>query len=46
MVRDGWPIVGGRERWRLGEVTVRWSAVDPGRATAGGTAVDAVDRTA
>lgn len=24
---DGWPVVGGRERWRLGEVTVRWSAV-------------------
>ena len=22
-----WPIVGGRSRWRLGEVTVRWSAV-------------------
>jgi hypothetical protein len=23
----GWPVVGGRSRWRLGEVTVRWSAV-------------------
>lgn len=24
---DGWPVVGGRSRWRLGELTVRWSAV-------------------
>jgi hypothetical protein len=24
---DGWPVVGGRSRWRLGEATVRWSAV-------------------
>jgi hypothetical protein len=24
---DGWPVVGRRSRWRLGEVTVRWSAV-------------------
>jgi hypothetical protein len=24
----GWPVVGGRSRWRLGEMTVRWSAVD------------------
>jgi hypothetical protein len=24
---DGWPVVGGRARWRLGEVTFRWSAV-------------------
>jgi hypothetical protein len=24
---DGWPVVGGRSRWRLGEVTLRWSAV-------------------
>ncbi len=24
---DGWPVVGRRARWRLGEVTVRWSAV-------------------
>jgi len=23
----GWPVVGRRARWRLGEVTVRWSAV-------------------
>jgi hypothetical protein len=27
LVDDGWPVVGGRSRWRLGEVTVRWSAV-------------------
>jgi hypothetical protein len=24
---EGWPVVGGRSRWRLGELTVRWSAV-------------------
>jgi len=24
---EGWPVVGGRSRWRLGEITVRWSAV-------------------
>jgi hypothetical protein len=28
LAEDGWPVVGGRSRWRLGEVTVRWSAVD------------------
>jgi hypothetical protein len=26
---DGWPVVGRRARWRLGEVSVRWSAVAP-----------------
>jgi hypothetical protein len=26
---SGWPIVGGSSRWRLGEVTVAWSAVAP-----------------
>ena len=26
---DGWPVVGGPSRWRLGEVTVAWSAVTP-----------------
>jgi hypothetical protein len=26
---DGWPILGGRSRWRLGEVTVPWSTVAP-----------------
>jgi hypothetical protein len=25
----GWPVVGGRTRWRLGELTVRWDAVAP-----------------
>ena len=29
---DGWPLVGSTRRWRLGEVTVRWSAVAPVRA--------------
>jgi hypothetical protein len=27
LAEDGWPVVGSRSRWRLGEVTVRWSAV-------------------
>jgi hypothetical protein len=26
---DGWPVIGGTARWRLGELTVRWSAVEP-----------------
>ena len=26
---DGWPVVGGPVRWRLGEVTVAWDAVRP-----------------
>ena len=26
---QGWPLVGAARRWRLGEVTVRWSAVEP-----------------
>ncbi len=25
----GWPVVGGRTRWRLGELTLPWSAVAP-----------------
>ncbi len=30
-LRDaGWPVLGGRSRWRLGEVTVAWEAVEPG----------------
>lgn len=29
LVRERWPIVGTRRRWRLGEVTVRWPAVAP-----------------
>jgi hypothetical protein len=27
LAADGWPVVGGRTRWRLGEVTLRWSSV-------------------
>jgi hypothetical protein len=27
LAAHGWPVVGGRSRWRLGEVTVRWSAI-------------------
>jgi hypothetical protein len=27
VARQGWPVVGASRRWRLGEVTVRWSAV-------------------
>ena len=26
----GWPVLGDRSRWRLGELTVDWSAVAPG----------------
>ncbi|CAN5405025.1 hypothetical protein BH10ACT7_BH10ACT7_17020 [soil metagenome] len=29
LVALGWPVVGGRSRWRLGELTVRWDAVAP-----------------
>lgn len=29
LVDDGWPVLGGRTRRRLGEVTVAWSAVAP-----------------
>ncbi|MHA7985690.1 class I SAM-dependent methyltransferase [Rathayibacter sp. CAU 1779] len=29
MLADGWPITGGRTRWRLGEVSVPWSCVAP-----------------
>jgi hypothetical protein len=29
-VRHRWPVLGGASRWRLGEVTVAWSAVAPG----------------
>lgn len=29
-LRDqGWPVLGGRNRWRLGELTVPWAAVAP-----------------
>jgi hypothetical protein len=31
-LRDaGWPVLGGSERWRLGELTVAWAAVAPRR---------------
>ncbi len=30
MYDDGWPVVRSPSRWRLGELTVAWSAVDPG----------------
>ncbi|WP_344754937.1 class I SAM-dependent methyltransferase [Gryllotalpicola koreensis] len=26
---DGWPVLGGASRWRLGEVTVPWATVAP-----------------
>ena len=26
---DGWPVLGGASRWRLGEITVAWDAVAP-----------------
>jgi len=29
MRADGWPVVGTRARWRLGELTVAWESVAP-----------------
>jgi SAM-dependent methyltransferase len=29
MRADGWPVIGTKSRWRLGELTVAWSAVAP-----------------
>ncbi len=29
LVAAGWPVIGGRSRWRLGEVTIAWDAVAP-----------------
>jgi SAM-dependent methyltransferase len=26
---EGWPVLGNKSRWRLGEVTVAWHAVEP-----------------
>jgi SAM-dependent methyltransferase len=26
---EGWPVLGGKSRWRLGELTVAWHAVEP-----------------
>ena len=31
LVGDGWPVRGDRRRWRLGELTVSWSAVAKAR---------------
>jgi hypothetical protein len=32
MRADGWPVVGTKARWRLGELTVAWTSVAPGQA--------------
>ena len=29
LAAEGWPVSGGRSRWKLGELTVEWSAVAP-----------------
>lgn len=29
MLAAGWPLVGDQKRWRLGELTIEWSAVSP-----------------
>lgn len=29
LVESGWPLIGDRKRWRLGELTVDWAAVAP-----------------
>ncbi len=29
LVSDGWPVLGTRSRWKLGELTVAWEAVAP-----------------
>jgi hypothetical protein len=26
---DGWPVLGGRTRWKLGELSLAWAAVEP-----------------
>lgn len=31
---EGWPILGGVSRWRLGELTIAWDAVRPGQSSA------------
>ncbi|TAL46245.1 MAG: class I SAM-dependent methyltransferase [Salinibacterium sp.] len=28
-MKAGWPVLGGRNRWRLGELTVAWDAIAP-----------------
>ena len=30
MRADGWPVLGAKSRWRLGELTVAWDSVAPG----------------
>lgn len=29
LVGQGWPVLGGRQRWRLGELEIAWEAVAP-----------------
>lgn len=29
LVADGWPVLGGPSRWKLGELTVEWASVEP-----------------
>jgi hypothetical protein len=29
LIADGWPVLGTKSRWRLGELTVAWAAVEP-----------------
>ncbi|HEY2645203.1 MAG TPA: class I SAM-dependent methyltransferase, partial [Galbitalea sp.] len=29
MREQGWPVLGTKARWRLGELTVTWAAVAP-----------------
>jgi hypothetical protein len=31
VANEGWPVQGGRSRWKLGELTVDWTAVAPKR---------------
>jgi hypothetical protein len=35
LARDGWPVLGGVRRWRLGELTVGWPAEPPADTRAG-----------
>lgn len=29
LVKAGWPLIGDKKRWRLGELTIEWAAVAP-----------------
>jgi hypothetical protein len=29
LVNSGWPLIGDKKRWRLGELTIEWAAVAP-----------------